>query len=136
MADIKLDILTPVGPKRDGVEVPGVEIPGIEGEMGVLPEHETLITAIVPGVLRFREGAKSTKIVCGAGFLEVKESGRVIVLVERALELDEIDAEEAKADLAAAKKELDAFTGSVETVEYQTLKNNLAWADARVRSAR
>ena len=136
MADIKLDILTPVGPKRDGVEVPGVEVPGIEGEMGVLPEHETLITAIVPGVLRFREGAKSTKVVVGAGFLEVKESGRVIILVERALEPDEIDVEEAKSDLSAAKKELEAFTGSVETVEYQTLKNNLAWADARVRAAR
>ena len=53
---IKLDILTPLGPKRDGIEVGGVEIPGIEGELGVLPQHEALVTAVLPGVVRFREG--------------------------------------------------------------------------------
>jgi F-type H+-transporting ATPase subunit epsilon len=135
MADIKLDILTPLGPKRDGVEVPGVEIPGIEGEMGVLPLHEALITAVVPGVIRFREGAKSTRIAVGAGFLEVKESGRVIVLVERALEPDEIDVEQARRDRTEAKAELDAYTGAVGTAEYWYLHNAVDWADARIKAA-
>jgi F-type H+-transporting ATPase subunit epsilon len=134
MADIKLDILTPLGPKRDGVEVPGVEVPGIEGEMGVLPHHESLITAVVPGVIRFREGAKSTRIAVGAGFLEVKESGRVIVLVERALEPDEIDVEKAKRDREDAKRELDAYRGAVGTAEYHHLANALAWAEARIKA--
>jgi F-type H+-transporting ATPase subunit epsilon len=134
MADIKLDILTPLGPKRDGVEVPGVEIPGIEGEMGVLPLHEALITAIVPGVIRFREGAKSTRIAVGAGFLEVKESGRVIVLVERALEPDEIDVEQAKRDSVETKRELDAYAGAVGTAEHHHLSNAHAWAEARIRA--
>ena len=53
---IKLDILTPMGAIRDGIDVPGVEVPGVLGELGVLPRHEALITAIVPGVIRFREG--------------------------------------------------------------------------------
>jgi F-type H+-transporting ATPase subunit epsilon len=135
MADIKLDILTPLGPKRDGVEVPGVEIPGIEGEMGVLPLHEALITAVVPGVIRFREGAKSTRIAVGAGFLEVKESGRVIVLVERALEPDEIDVEKAKRDRDEAKKNLDAYTGAIGTAEHTHLLNAHAWAEARIKAA-
>lgn len=133
--EIKLDILTPLGPKRDGVEVPGVEVPGIEGEMGVLPLHESLITAVVPGVIRFREGAKSTRIAVGAGFLEVKESGRVIVLVERALEPDEIDVEQAKRDLDAAKQELDAYKGAVGTAEFHHLDNARAWAEARIKAA-
>jgi hypothetical protein len=31
MASLKLDILTPLGPVRDGVDVPGVEVPGVLG---------------------------------------------------------------------------------------------------------
>ncbi|MFO0632373.1 MAG: hypothetical protein U0168_05945 [Nannocystaceae bacterium] len=46
---IKLDILTPMGAIRDGIDVPGVEVPGVLGELGILPRHESLITAIVPG---------------------------------------------------------------------------------------
>ena len=72
---IKLDILTPMGAIRDGIEVPGVEVPGVLGEIGVLPRHEALLTALVPGVVRFREGATQVRLAVGAGFLEVKEAG-------------------------------------------------------------
>ncbi len=135
MADVKLDILTPLGAKREGIEVAGVEIPGIQGELGLLPHHEALVTAVVPGVIRFRDGNASARIAVGAGFLEVKEAGRVVVLVERALESDEIDVETAKVDRDAARKELDAHKGAVDSPEYVALKSRWAWCDAQVRAA-
>lgn len=136
MADtMKLDILTPLGPKRDGVEVGGVQIPGIEGELGVLPRHEALVTAVVPGVVRFREGAKSTRIAVGSGFLEVKEAGRVIILVERALESEEIDPDAVRERLRVLKADLDAYRGPLQAAEYQTMATEHAWLEAQLRAA-
>ncbi len=135
MADIKLDILTPLGPKREGIDVAGVEVPGIEGELGLLPHHEALITAILPGVVRFKEGAQSVRIAVGAGFLEIKEAGRVVILVERALSEDEVDVDAARTEAAEAKKALDAFGGKIGSAEHSSLADAWKWADAQVRCA-
>ncbi len=134
MADIKLDILTPLGAKREGIDVAGVEVPGIQGELGLLPHHEALVTAVAPGVIRFRDSG-SVRMAVGAGFLEVKEAGRIVVLVEQALEGDEIDLGQAKSDRDAARKELDAFAGAVDSPEHRSLHTKWAWADAQVRAA-
>ncbi len=135
MADVKLDILTPLGAVREGIEVAGVEVPGIQGELGLLPHHESLVTAVDAGVLRFKEGASSVRIAVGTGFLEVKEAGRVVVLVERAVESGDVDLATAKSELAEAKKELDAYKGSVDSPEYRALRDRWAWSDAQVRAA-
>ena len=135
MPDIKLDILTPLGPKRDGIDVAGVQVPGIAGELGVLPQHESLVTAIVPGVVRFREGAKSIRLAVGAGFLEVKEAGRVIILVERALEPEEIDLEAARTRMAEVEAELAKHRGAVTEPGHRDLAQEWAWLQAQVRCA-
>ncbi len=135
MADVKLDILTPLGPVREGLEVAGVEVPGIQGELGLLPHHESLVTAIAPGVIRFKEGATSVRIAVGSGFLEVKEAGRIVVLVERAVEASKVDVETATAQRDAAKAELDAYTGSTDAPEYRAMHDKWAWNDAQVRAA-
>jgi F-type H+-transporting ATPase subunit epsilon len=135
MPDIKLDILTPLGPKRDGVDVPGVQIPGIAGELGVLPEHEALITAVVPGVVRFREGAKSTRLAVGAGFLEVKEAGRVIILVERALAPEEIEVDAVRNRLREVETELAKQRGAVTDPDHRDLAQERAWLEAQLRCA-
>lgn len=135
MADVKLDILTPLGPVREGIEVAGVEVPGIQGELGLLPHHESLVTAVTPGVIRFKEGNSSVRVAVGAGFLEVKEAGRIVVLVERAVESGKVDVADATAKRDAAKAELDAYKGSVDSPEYRVLQDRWAWADAQVRAA-
>jgi len=135
MADVKLDILTPLGPVREGIEVAGVEVPGIQGELGLLPHHESLVTAVSAGVIRFKEGTTSVRVAVGSGFLEVKEAGRIVVLVERALESDDVDVEAARSARDAAKAELDAYKGSVDAPEYRALSDRWAWNDAQVRAA-
>lgn len=132
---MKLDILTPLGAKREGIDVAGVEIPGILGELGVLPQHESFITAVVPGVVRFREGAKSVRIAVGAGFLEVKDSGRVVLLCERALEPGEIDAAKAKDELVEVKRELAAWSGPITAAKFRDLDTRRLWLEAQLRCA-
>ncbi|MEM6292365.1 MAG: ATP synthase F1 subunit epsilon, partial [Myxococcota bacterium] len=106
-----------------------------QGELGLLPHHESLVTAITAGVIRFKDGNTSARIAVGEGFLEVKEAGRVVVLVERAVESKDVDVAAATSDRDEAKKELDAFKGSVDSPEYRALHAKWAWGDAQVRAA-
>ena len=132
---MKLDILTPLGPKRQGLDVAGVEVPGLEGELGVLPLHESFITAVKPGVVRFRDGAKSVRMAIGSGFLEVKDDGRVVILCERAAEPDEIDASAVREALTDVTRKLDAYNGPISAAEYRDLVTRRQWLDAQLRCA-
>lgn len=108
-------------------------LPGTEGEEGILPHHQDMIVAIVPGVLRFEteEGEKREAAV-SAGFAEVMNN-RVKVLVltaERPEDIDELRAKEAK---ERAEEEL-RQAKSIQ--EYQLGKMALARAMTRLRVAR
>jgi F-type H+-transporting ATPase subunit epsilon len=132
---IKLDILTPLGAKRRGVEVHGVEVPGLLGELGVLPDHVPFVTPVVPGVVRFREGEQSVRFAVGAGFLEVGADGRVAVLVERALAVDEIDVNAARVALTRVSGELAGQQGSIDAAEHRKLRDEQGWLEAQIRAA-
>jgi F-type H+-transporting ATPase subunit epsilon len=136
MADrMKLDILTPRGPKRQGIDVPGVEIPGILGELGVLPEHVPFVTAVRPGVVRFKEGNAAVRLAVGAGFLEVTQEGRVVLLCERALAPDEIDVEAARARLREVEGELAKYSGPITSATFRDLDQERGWLEAQLRAA-
>jgi F-type H+-transporting ATPase subunit epsilon len=136
MADrMKLDILTPLGPKRQGIDVSGVEIPGLLGELGVLPDHVPFVTAVKPGVVRFREGNESVRLAVGAGFLEVTDAGRVVLLCERALTPAEIDAEQARTRLAEVTSELAKYSGPITAASYRDLDEERLWLEAQLRCA-
>ena len=129
---MKLDILTPVGPFAEGVSVPGVEVPGLLGELGILPDHESFVTAVVPGVVRYRDGAKSVRLAVGAGFVEVKDGGRVVLLCERALTADDVDKAEVKGRLSEVERDLDKHPGPTWNAEYRDLQTEQAWLQAQL----
>ncbi len=136
MADrMKLDILTPRGPKRQGIDVSGVEIPGLLGELGVLPEHAQLITAVKPGVVRFREGNESVRLAVGSGFLEVTEEGRVVLLCERALAPEEIEVEPTRTRLREVEAEIAQYSGPISAASYRDLDQERQWLAAQLRCA-
>lgn len=135
MDSIKLDILTPRGPKREGLEVPGVEIPSVGGELGLLPHHEALVTGLVPGVVRFREGNADVRIAVGSGFVEVKTAGRVVILVEQAKEAKNIDGDAVKERLAEVTGELARYVGATTDEKARNLRLEQAWLEAQARVA-
>jgi F-type H+-transporting ATPase subunit epsilon len=101
---IQLDIVTPEK-KIFSDEVDGVVIPGIEGEMGVLPQHAPLVTALAPGELRYTKNAKEEELAIGQGFVEVT-ANKVAVLTDMAVSDDEIDEAAVEEALERAQKSL------------------------------
>jgi F-type H+-transporting ATPase subunit epsilon len=89
-----------------------VNLPGIEGEMGILPQHAPLVTALNFGEVRVRKGDHEETFAVGGGVVQVSHD-HVIILADSAEQADEIDiarAEEARRraqELAAAGPQLD-----------------------------
>ena len=97
MAGVRLDIVTAErAVYSEDVDV--VIAPGVEGQLGILPHHAPLMTALQAGELRVRKGGEEVSLAISGGFLEVRPDS-IVVLADTAERADEIDtarAEEAK----------------------------------------
>jgi F-type H+-transporting ATPase subunit epsilon len=128
---LALKVLTPEGSVLEG-DVFEVTLPGSEGELGVLPAHAALLTKIVPGALAYRAPEGEGVIVLGRGVAEVRDD-RVIVLVERAVPAEEIDA----AALDARRKQLVAEQDSgVAEERVEEIEEEIVLLDVQLRIAR
>jgi F-type H+-transporting ATPase subunit epsilon len=98
MATIRCEIVTAERTVfEDDVDM--VVAPGIEGQLGILPHHAPLMTALTFGELVLhREGQEDEFIAIGGGFMEVGPKHVTILAdsAERADEIDEVRAEEAQ----------------------------------------
>jgi F0F1-type ATP synthase epsilon subunit len=74
-------------------------------------------------------------LAVGAGFLEVTDAGRVVLLCERALAPEEIDAEKARTRLAEVTSELAQYSGPVTAASYRDLDEERQWLEAQLRCA-
>ena len=87
-----------------------VVVPGLEGEFTVLPGHAPVVSALRPGVVEATLGdARKVRVFVKGGFAEV-DAERLIVLAERALDLDATDAASIASELQSAETELAAAT--------------------------
>lgn len=78
-------------------DVAMVVAPGIEGQLGVLPHHAPLMTALTYGELIIhREGQEDEFIAIGGGFMEVGPD-HVTILADSAERAEEIDVARAEA---------------------------------------
>ena len=116
MNAIPFQLITPLSVKFDG-EAELVIAVGTEGEVGILPSHAPYLTALRPGVLRanVREGGEGTRrleLALSEGFMQALP-GKVTILADAALERDEIDIAQARADLVAAQEEQKAAGGDL-----------------------
>jgi len=102
MADtLKLEIVTPQAIVfSDDVHM--VTLPAIEGEMGIYPQHERLITQVVPGELLVTKDGVDTLIAVGEGLVEVTAT-HVSLLTDMAIRAEHID--EAKVQEARDRAE-------------------------------
>jgi F-type H+-transporting ATPase subunit epsilon len=79
-------------------EVDMVMARGVDGEMGILPQHAPLVTALDFGEVRVRRGNVEESFAVGGGVMQVAHN-RVIILADSAEQAAEIDlarAEEAR----------------------------------------
>ena len=117
---IQLEIITPEKlALREAVDE--VVLPGLTGELGILPDHEPLITQLKTGVLTYRQGSAQQKLHVSGGFAEVL-GDKVSVLSDVAEKPEEIDTERAKAALGRAEKRLGGNDASFDTARAELKK--------------
>jgi F-type H+-transporting ATPase subunit epsilon len=154
---MRLSITTPQGSVVEA-DVDEVSAPGVLGELGILPGHVPLMTALKPGVLVYRAGERVATLAVGEGFLQVAPAAvtaaavvgsgaggigaiagaitgdRVLVLVDQALAARSVDRAAAEKDFARAEAELAAWKRDLDGA-YQALVVRRDWALARMHAA-
>lgn len=93
-----------VSPERVIVDeqVDEVQVPGLSGYMGILPGHAPLLSQLMPGgVLTYKSGAGQKVVAVFGGFVEV-QGDRVRILADAAQRREEINVEQARAELSKA----------------------------------
>jgi F-type H+-transporting ATPase subunit epsilon len=80
--------------------------PGSEGQLGILPHHAPLMTALSEGELVVRRpGQEEVHMAVGGGFMEVRPD-RVTILADSAERAEEIDIARAEAARQRAQERL------------------------------
>ena len=128
---IKLAIVTPEAEALT-IDCDEVVAPGVSGDVGLLPGHVPLITALRPGVLTVIADGKSSYYAVSTGFAEI-EHDQVTVLTSSCEASDAIDTDEAKTALAEAEKAL-ADLGESDA-KFPELNRARARAQARIDAA-
>jgi len=96
--------------------------PGVAGELGIMPKHTPLLTALRPGEMRItRENGEVDEVFVSGGYMEVQPDTITVLAdtAERAVDIDEAEAQAAQrraeellekqkgdVDVAAAEAEL------------------------------
>lgn len=117
---LRLEIVTPEA-KTFSDNVDQVVLPGTEGEFGVLPGHEALVTQILPGELVVTQSGRSTFLAVGEGFVEVQPD-RVSVLTDMAIRADDINEAEVE---QARKRAEEALSKKLDDEEEATVRASL-----------
>ena len=103
MAKLRFELVSPerIVDSEDDVDM--VIAPGADGEMGILPNHAPLLTALGVGELRIRKGSEEECFAVHGGFMEVL-ANKVIVMADTAEHAGEIDVARAEAARERAER--------------------------------
>ncbi|HAR30459.1 MAG TPA: F0F1 ATP synthase subunit epsilon [Gammaproteobacteria bacterium] len=111
--------------------IQSLTLTGTLGELGVMPGHAPLITAIRPGPVRLRlDNGEEQVFFASGGFLEVQPSV-VTVLADTAVRAEDIDEAAAAEAQDAARRALEDRAADV---EFSLAAAQLAEAMARQRT--
>jgi len=131
---ISLKVLAPNKNVYQG-EAEEVILPSTTGQLGILPGHISLVTAVDIGVLRLRMNSKWKSIALMGGFAEI-ESDEVIVLVNNAEIGSEINVQNAEQDLKEAKLTISKFSENEKNPEKIKALKEVSKAEARIQAAK
>ncbi|HEX8681824.1 MAG TPA: F0F1 ATP synthase subunit epsilon [Ardenticatenaceae bacterium] len=130
---LSLDIVTIERKVWEDTDLDMVILPGADGELGILPHHAPLLTALKPGVILLRKGGHDELFAVGGGFADVRPN-KVTVLAETAEHSEEIDLERAEAARRSAEELLQREPESAPSVA--AMRTALLRSQARLKVAR
>lgn len=128
---LELSIVTPEAEALK-VTCDEVAVPGINGEVGLLPEHVPLITALRPGILTVWVDGKRSVYAVSNGFAEL-EGRTLTVLTDGCEHGSAIDVEQAKDEAAQAERALAEISEADD--DYLVHRTRLLRAQARLTAA-
>ena len=128
---LQLDVITPER-RLLSEQADAVTVPGLGGELGILPGHTPLISALQTGVLSYTQGQATRRLLVSGGFVEVNND-RVSVLADLAEFPEEVDAARARAEREEAERLLGGFSGTPE--ELADVRARLDRATTRLQLA-
>jgi len=131
---LHLDIVTPEK-KIFSDTVENVYLPGADGEMGILPNHAALVTALQAGELRYLHNNQVVTLAIGSGFAEVSHT-KVTVLTDMALGEAEIDEAQTEAAIQRAEEKLAGIDHSMDAEEVAYLQSVISRSAAALRFKR
>ena len=108
----RLEIVTPEKKVFAG-DVRFVVVPGVVGELGFLPNHAPLMSALKIGIARVQQEGKTLKVAINGGFVEVR-GNKVTILADSAEREDEIDRTRAEAARERAEKRISEKTADLD----------------------
>ena len=127
---LTVEVVTPAGAILGAAPADEVTAPGQLGELGLLPGHVPLLTALRAGVLSLRVGQAVEMLAIGPGFLQVGAGDQVRILSQMAKRPEEVDADAARQDRDHA--EADLGKGLAQGAELDALRATLEWAQAQL----
>ncbi|MFQ1021784.1 F0F1 ATP synthase subunit epsilon [Avibacterium paragallinarum] len=112
-------------------QVKSIQATGIEGELGILPGHTPLLTAIKPGIVKLTlENGNEEVIYVSGGFLEVQPNV-VTVLADVAIRGKELDGDRI---LEAKRRAEQNIVSNVKDANYEMLAAKLSKELAKLRA--
>jgi F-type H+-transporting ATPase subunit epsilon len=123
---LKVSVMTPDGIvlKRDDVDE--VVLPTSTGQIGILPNHASLVTGIEIGVLRIRVDDAWAPFIAFGGAAAIGKNNLQILLTTIE-EVPSLEIEEAKTQLSFFRDEAKkAITSKEKLTAHQNLKKSLA----------
>lgn len=123
---IALEIVTPDGLKLKEA-VTELTAPSVQGQFGVLPQHRPMLAALMTGIVTYTQNGKTSSVGVGPGFVEVGPD-KALLLTDRFIKQDDVDAVRARLDLKEVDEKLDHYKGDPESPEYAELVELEAWA--------
>ncbi len=131
---LHLEIVTPEK-KIFSDTVDNVYLPGADGELGILPSHSGLVTALQPGELRYQYQGQILTLAIGSGFAEIGHD-KAVILTDMALGENEIDEQATEDAIQRAEEKLQTVDHSLDAEEVAYLQGVIAKQSAALRFKR
>lgn len=123
MSVLTVEVVTPEALKFTG-QARLVQLPGVLGEMGVLPNHEPMVTMLNPGIVEVRAPEGTKTFAVAQGFATIANN-KVACLVDDAVEAGKVDTAKVTEQVGKLEREL------AESNDERT-RNHLAFLKAQL----
>ncbi len=125
---LTVEIVTPEAAVFSGT-ASEVLLPAWEGQLGVLPDHDALLSLLKSGLCEVVEGGSRKQWVIGRGFADIGGE-HVTLLTDRAVPLDQVDKAAAATELAEANADIDTHPIGSEAQKAAVIRAE--WAQALI----